>query len=86
MLVALAAVDEGQERRRRWAAQADRGLDALEALDAELAQGGASVERLEEIAAWVRNQSVPDDPQLARLQREVELRALVELAKLGREA
>lgn len=81
MLVALAAVDDGAERRRRHAAEAERGLDALEALDAELAAGGASEARLEEIATWAAGLSTPDDPALARLQKEIELRALVELAK-----
>lgn len=81
MLVALAAVDDAAERRRKLAAQAETGLERLEALHRDLLAGNPTAERLEEIAAWARQLSVPDDPGIAAILREIELRILVELAK-----
>lgn len=84
MLVALAAVDDAAERRRKLAAQAERGLEGLEALHRDLLAGNPTAERLEEIATWARDLGVPDDPEVAAILKEIELRALVELAKHGK--
>jgi len=81
MLVALAAVDPAADRRRRVAAGTDRGLTLLEALRDELELGLASPEQLEMLADWAAEFAVPDEPALAALAREVELRVRVELAK-----
>lgn len=81
MLVALAAAEPASERRRRIAEETDRGLSMLERLHAELAAGVAAPERLRELAEWSQSFEVPDEPQLAGLAREVELRVRVELAK-----
>lgn len=81
MLVTLAAVDQPAERRRRAIVQAERGLDALERLCDELAAGIASPERLRELADWSAGFAIPDDPALADLAREIELRVKVELAR-----
>lgn len=81
MLVAMAASAPASEERRRMAAETDRGLSMLERLHAELAGGVAAPERLEELAAWAESFAAPEDPQLAGLAREVELRVRVELAK-----
>jgi len=80
MLVALAATDPVAERRRK-AAATDRGLSLLEALRDELELGLASPEQLHQLADWVGGFAIPDDPELATLAREVELRVRVELAK-----
>jgi hypothetical protein len=80
MLVALSA-EAPAERRRRAIIQAERGLDALERLREELAAGIPSPERLRELAAWSSGFEMPDDPELAELARDIELRVRVELAK-----
>ena len=81
MLVAMAAMEPPSERRRRIAEETDRGLSLLERLHAELAANVAAPERLRELAEWAQSFEVPDEPQLAGLAREVELRVRVELAK-----
>ena len=84
MLVALAAVDPERERRRRMAQQAEQGLDELEQLHQEMVAGTPSVERLSALKAWAKSIGQPDDAALAELVRDIELRVLVELAKLER--
>lgn len=81
MLVTLAAADPIAERRRKAVAQADRGLSLLEALHDELAAGLASPDRLRAMAGWAETFVLPDDPRLAELAREIELRVRVEIAK-----
>lgn len=81
MLVTLAAVDKPGERRRRAIAQAETGLDQLERLRDELATGTPTPERLRALAEWSQGFTVPDDPELAGIAREIELRVRVELAK-----
>lgn len=81
MLVALAASESPIDRRRRVATQADRGLRALERLDAEMLAGLPAVERLQELAALGPSLGEPQDPALATLLQEIELRMRVELAK-----
>jgi hypothetical protein len=84
MLLAIAAVDDEAGRRRQMAAPAAAGLDALEALDgaADEEERRAKAERL---AEWAGSIEPPADPSLARLQAQIELRALVEIAKLERD-
>ena len=84
MLVVLAANEGEGERRRRLAADAERGLAALEALEAEVETGGPRPERLQELASWAQDLARPDDPQLAHILDAIHLRALVELAKQER--
>jgi hypothetical protein len=81
MLVALAAIDPAVERRRRQAVAAERGLTLLDQLDREVAQGAAAPEALVALAAWTRDFTLPEDPQLADIARAVELRVRVELAR-----
>lgn len=81
MLVALAEVEDERSRRRRAARHAEAGLDALEALDAELAGGEATGERLRAIAAWSASVEAPEDPHLAVILATIHLRAQIELAK-----
>ena len=86
MLVALAAADPQMERRRRLAKDAERGVEALDRLHKELLAGPAPVERLREIAEWSQTFEVPDDPVLAQILSDIDLRVRVELAKLDIEA
>ncbi len=82
MLVTLAAADPAIERRRKQAINAERGVDALDKLHKELATGTPSVERLREIVEWSENIEASDDPVLAGILSDIELRVRVELAKL----
>ena len=81
MLVTLAAFDPEKDRRREMAEQGNAGLDELETLHMELVGGGASPERLEQLAEWVSQVEQPDDPVLAEIVAGIELRVRVELAK-----
>lgn len=82
MLVAMAAAAEpAVERRRRMAADTEKGLRGLERLYAEMLTGAPSVERLREIAEWSETLVPPEDPELARIAAEIDLRVRVELAK-----
>jgi hypothetical protein len=83
MLLAIAAVDEEAERRRQMAAPAAAGLDALEALD-QASESEERVEKARAVAEWAGSVAPPADPDLARLQTQIELRALIEIAKLER--
>ena len=86
MLVALAAADPAIERRRKEAKQAERGVDALERLHKELVAGAPAPERLREIAEWSQNFEAPDNPVLASILSDIDLRVRVELAKLDIQA
>ena len=82
MLVALAAAEPVVERRRKMAVAADRGLSLLERLHTELVAGAPAPERLQELVEWSESFEAPQDPQLAAIAREIEVRVRVELAKL----
>ncbi|MBW4330413.1 flagellar assembly protein FliX [Stakelama sp. CBK3Z-3] len=85
VLIAVAAMNESpQQRRKQEAKRVDKGLGLLERLhDASL--GGASeAEVLEALEQWVAEFSMPDNPQLQQLARDVELRVKVELARHDR--
>lgn len=86
MLVTLAAADPSSERRRKAAADADRGLKTLDTLHKELLRGTATADRLRELAQWTASAEIPSDPQLAALYREIDVRVRVELAKYDIEA
>ena len=86
MLVMLAATDPAIERRRKQAVDAERGLDALDRLHKELATGTPSVERLREIVEWSENFEASDNPVLAGILSDIDLRVRVELAKVDVQA
>lgn len=86
MLVTLAAADPSIERRRKQAIDAERGIDMLDKLHKELASGTPSVERLREVVEWSENFEASDDPVLAGILSDIELRVRVELAKLDVQA
>lgn len=81
-LVAIAVNNPIAERRRKQARDAERGIDALDRLHKELVAGTPNVARLREIAQWSQTISIPEEPTLAELMREIDLRVRVELAKL----
>lgn len=82
MLVTLAGFDPERERRRQMAEKSQAGLDELEALHVELLLGEPTPERLDRLVEWIGQIERPDDPLLAGIMAELELRARVELAKL----
>jgi hypothetical protein len=87
MLVTLAAADPAIERRRKIAAQAEKGVDALDRLHKEVLAGTPKVERLQEILEWSQSFDVPDDePVLAQILADIDLRVRVELAKFDVQA
>lgn len=87
MLVTLAAAARPPEleRRRRLAKEAERGLDALEMLQAALVVGVSAVEPTRELRNWSEGRTRPDDPELAEVMDEIDLRIQVELAKRERD-
>jgi len=81
MLVTLAATQDGIDRRRRIASEAGRGLDALGRFHDEIIAGAPSIDRLRDIADWAKHAQPPEDPTLAAIFREIDVRVRVELAK-----
>lgn len=82
MLVTLAATEPVVERRRKAAEKSEAALSMLERLHSELVTGVPSVERLQELVEWAESHETPEDPVLAGLSREIEVRVRVEIAKL----
>ena len=86
MLVTLAAADPAIERRRKQAIDAQRGIDMLDQLHRELVAGVGSPVRLRAIVEWSETFERSDDPALAAILSDIELRVRVELAKLDLQA
>ena len=83
-LVVLQEVPGDREARRRALKRASDMLDTLDAIRLDLLDGGVPVPRLEALVRLVRIQRDQiSDPRLSHLLDEIELRARVELAKLG---
>lgn len=87
MLVTLAAaaMPPELERRRRLTKQAQKGLNALEMLQAALVIGVSPAEPVRELRSWLEERAPSDDPEINALMDEIELRVQVELAKRERE-
>lgn len=85
MLMMIAATDPVADRRLRDAKRLGRGIDGLAGLHRELLSGAPSVARLREMADWARTNEMPDDPALAQLFTDIDIRVRVELAKLNLE-
>jgi hypothetical protein len=85
-LLALQEVADAQTGRRRAVARGTKLLDRLEELRVAILTG---IVRRSDLEALVRlsRESAPliDDPKLAEILADIELRAAVELAKLGAE-
>lgn len=86
MLVTLAAADPSIERRRKQAVDAQRGVDMLDQLHRELVAGVVSPTKLQAIVEWSETFEHSDDPALAAILSDIELRVRVELAKLDLQA
>lgn len=87
MLVTLAAaaMPPEVERRRLVAKKAQKGLDALEMLQAALVLGVSPSEPVRELRSWLEESISSDDTEVEALIGEIDLRIQVELAKLERE-
>ncbi len=83
----LAVQDEGDAtsgRRRRAVARGNDLLDRLDELRHALLTGAISTGRLQSLAdALTRDRQTVDDPALAEVLADIELRCAVELAKRG---
>jgi hypothetical protein len=86
MLVTLAAADPAIERRRKQSVDAQRGIDQLDSLHRELVAGVVSPARLEAIVEWSESFETSDDPTLASILADIDVRVRVELAKLDMQA
>ncbi len=83
-LLALQEIFDEAGGRRRAVARGDKLLDALDGLRHALLAGALPRSRIEELGRLAA-EAVPltHDPRLAEILGEIELRAAVELAKLG---
>lgn len=84
-LLAVQAYEEPQERKKRQAKRGHDLLDGLDRLKAALLYGRVNLSELEQIRANLSvRRELTDDPRLDDVLAHIELRAAVELAKLGR--
>ncbi len=83
-ILALQAVEDPLARKRRQVKRGRALLDNLEALKADLIVGKVSADRLGRLLSLVRQAREDIDPELDAVIEEIELRALVELAKFGK--
>ena len=84
-LLAVQAYEEPQERKKRQAKRGHDLLDGLDRLKAALLGGSVRVSELEQLKDMLAlRRENTDDPRLDDVLAHIELRAAVELAKLGR--
>ncbi len=83
-ILSVQEVEEGQTRKGRAIKRAHLILDALEELKLSLLLGEVPLEHMEALRAQMREQQEQvADPRLREVMKEIEIRAAVELAKLG---
>jgi hypothetical protein len=83
-ILALQAVEDPLQKKRKAVRRGNALIDNLEALQADLVLGKVSEARLDRMLVLVRQAREKTDPDLDALIEDIELRVLVELAKLGR--
>lgn len=83
-LLALQSVEGPLERRRRAVKRGFDLLDTLEDIRLDLLGGSIGADRLERLVGLVGDKAPSEDERIAALIDDIELRARVELAKLGR--
>lgn len=84
-LVALQANEDATERKKRQAKRGQELLDGLDRLKVALLSGRVSAGDLARIKAnLTARREATDDPRLDEVLAAIELRAAVEIAKLGR--
>ena len=83
-LLALQEVPDSLARRARARRRGETLLDQLEQLRVDILSGVLPADRLARLAGLIaERRDEIDDPRLAGIIQEIELRAAVELAKLG---
>lgn len=82
-LVALQSVESDGARKREQIDRSGALLDELESLKADLLSGRVDARRLGRISELVSKHAQVQDPALADLIAQIDLRAQVEMAKLG---
>ncbi|WP_341701908.1 flagellar assembly protein FliX [Ferrovibrio sp.] len=86
-MLAVQAVDEqggGRKNRERAFRRGSSLLERLDEIRIGLLQGSIPADRLQTLAATLRSEKMAvEDPRLAEVMAEIELRCEVELAKLG---
>ncbi len=84
-LLALQGVEDPMQRRRRAVGRAGRILDLLDELKLAMIDGAASPGTLDRLVVAVREERAStEDARLDAVLDQIETRAAVELAKLGR--
>jgi hypothetical protein len=84
-LLAIQEVDDSTEGRARARRRGADLLDQLEELRLAIALGEVPLAQLENLAKLLgQRQAAANDPKLAQIINEIEIRAAVELAKRGR--
>lgn len=84
-LLSVQEVPDADKERKRAIEKGHSVLDELEQLCLELLLGAVSLERLERLEGLIqRHRANLDDPRILEILNEIEVRASVELAKLGR--
>jgi hypothetical protein len=81
-MLALQAVADPAERRRRAVRRGHALLDRLEELRLGLLEGGVPQASLRHLRSGLAGDDLADEPQLRAVLEGIELRAAVELAKL----
>ncbi len=82
-ILALQAVDEPLIAKKKAIRRAHSMLDILEDIRLDLLSGGVSEGRLNKLLAHVQQAKINSEPKINSLLEDIELRARVELAKLG---
>jgi hypothetical protein len=83
-LLALQVVGDPLSSRKRAVQNGRDVLDVLDRIKVALLEGRVPLERLERLGAIVAERASSGDERLDQLLAEIDLRARVELAKLGR--
>lgn len=83
-VLALQSVEDATSGRKRALRHGNDLLDALENLKVELLGGKVPPERLQRLIGMLKSRRPSDDADVEAVVDEIELRARVELAKLGR--
>lgn len=83
-ILSVQEVEEGETRRGRMIRRGHEMLDSLEELKLALLLGEVPIDQLEEIQEQMREEKeLVNDPRLRDVMNQIEIRAAVELAKLG---
>ncbi len=83
-LIALQAAEDPRDRKRKAVKRGFDLLDVLEGVKMDLLVGWVEPDRLERLVSMLGNKVETGDDKLDALMTDIELRARVELAKLGR--